>query len=75
MKILGKYNGLEVVDVEGTAVALDGWNGEIYTKCFEVSDRTEGGLYLEDGDYTRPVRPTYEQDGDDWEIVDYEFCF
>lgn len=37
--IVGNWwiNNIEVVEIDDKLIALDGWNGEIYTNCFRVN--------------------------------------
>lgn len=79
IKKLGTWFGsrdIEVVELDGDAVALAGWNGESYNKCFKVADPTPDGVYMELlEDLDACVYPVYEQsDEDDEEPCDYETC-
>lgn len=61
---------MEVINYEGCNIALDGWNGEIYTKCFELDKYfcpISNGRDFE-------ARPIYEEDVDydQFIIVNYE---
>lgn len=65
---------IEVVEIENNYIALDGWNGEKWTDCFEVADRHGDAFYemVRDG---LEVQPVYTENSDgDFEISGYEFC-
>lgn len=73
-KFLGYWwNGrdLEIWKLGNKNVVLNGWNGEIYYDCFEVSE----DLLDVVSDEKIEVRPIYKDIdllNDDFEIVDYE---
>ena len=63
---------IEVVEVEGRFIALDGWNGETYLDCWEVEEikiDTAYGIKV-DGLQVRPVY-TENEDGE-FELKGYE---
>lgn len=65
---------IEVVEIEGRFIALDGWNGEKYLDCWEVEEVVGDTAFgvKEDG---LEVQPVYEEVGeDDFEVTGYEFC-
>lgn len=72
---LPEYFKLEVVEIEGSYYVLDGWNGEVWTNCWEI-DNLGNSLSNE----TYEIRPIYsgvgepDKDGDfeQYEITDYE---
>lgn len=72
MKNLGKWwndKNIEIYEIEGRKIALNGWNGEVYNECFEVSEDLHEIL-----EKNLKVKPIYEQvDEDDFKIIDYEF--
>lgn len=75
VKVLGIWwndKTIEVVEIEGKAVALDGWNGEAYVDCFEVTDQ-HGEAFFEIVKEGFEVKPIYEEVEGDFEIVGYEF--
>ena len=87
MKKIGTWwndSSIEIVEISGTAYALNDWNGEAYTSCWICS-----GEYLHDAseeEYT--LRPVYrfqdegidlnvlEENSAEWEhaieVVDYD---
>ena len=68
-------DNIEVVEIDGRAIALNGWNGEKFTDCWECLPE-EGTSYRAILDVrTLEVRPVYEEDEDgNFEIVGYEFA-
>ena len=80
---MNKDSGLEIIELDGTYIALSGWNGESYTDCFEVD---ENGTAKEEKE-TFTLRPiakwqagkmdisSIEENTEEWEeatqIVDY----
>lgn len=64
---------IEVVEIEGRYIALHGWNGEIYTDCWEVKEvKNSIAYYVKENDLE--VKPIYkENEYGDFEIVGYEF--
>lgn len=58
---------IEMMEIDGTVYALNGWNGETYEDCWECLDAYTAG---KDGIRIRPI--CIEVDDDEWEIVDYE---
>ena len=78
MKNLGFYwnAGLEVVEIDGKAICLNGWNGEHYNDCFEVCDNFRNKWYEIVGETRYTATPIYEEqvdaDGDvEYIIVDF----
>lgn len=66
-------NEIEVVEIEGRMIALNGWNGESYTECFEVEEVVDNKAYGVKEDITTSITPIYKEvDEDDYEIVGYE---
>lgn len=63
---------IEVVEVEGRMIALNGWNGEIYLDCWEVEEIKNDTAYgvKVDGLQVRPVY-TENEDGE-FELDGYE---
>ena len=77
MKKLGVFwndSSIEVYEIEGKAIALGYWNGEIFTNCFEVSECINSKYYNLVSDVCYEVKPIYKEMNDSFEIVDYEFC-
>lgn len=80
MKTLGTWwndKNIEIVEIEGKAIALYGWNGERYLYCFEVDG--EHLMDIVDKDTIYEVEPIdepidYDEDGEpcQWEVVDYK---
>ena len=58
MKRLGKWwnsNSVEIVELEdGRHIALDGWNGEQYTDCWQVGGENDMDI-VKDGMTFEPV--------------------
>ena len=67
-------SSIEVFEIEGKAIALDFWNGEIFTNCFEVYECINGKYYNLVSDVCYEVKPIYKEMNGIFEIVDYEFC-
>lgn len=62
---------IEIWEIDGRMFVLDGWNGEVYYKCWEVADKD--GFDAIDPDTTYTIRPIMEEIAvDEWEIVDME---
>ena len=63
---------IEVVEITGKWYALNGWNGEIYTDCWETEEPTYGIScdVLEDNITIKPVYKEIEEDN--FEITRYE---
>lgn len=76
MKTLGTWwnsNEIEVVEIEGKAIALYGWNGEVFTDAFEVAEECNGKYYEKVDDRKYTVRPIYTLDeNNDGELIGYE---
>ena len=76
MKTLGTWwndKEIEIVEIEGRPIALSGWNGEMYTDCWEVVEM-KGNEGFDIKVDNLEIKPVYEEvDEDDWEIVGYEF--
>ena len=72
MKNLGNWwndKNIEIYEIEGRKIALNGWNSEVYNECFEVSEDLHEIL-----EKNLKVKPIYEQvDEDDFKVIDYEF--
>ena len=63
---------IEVVEVEGRMIALDGWNGEEYTDCWEVEEIKIDTAYGVKVDGLQ-VRPVYQEvDDGEFELDGYE---
>ena len=64
---------IEVVEIEGRFIALDGWNGEEYTDCWEVKEIVRDTAYgvKADGLKAKPIYEEIEQDN--FELTGYEF--
>lgn len=63
---------IEIHEIEGRFIALEGWNGEIYLNCWEVEEMVgdEGFGIRADGIIVRPI---YQQCNEgDFEIEGYE---
>lgn len=74
-KILGVWwndRDIEIVDIGGTPVALYGWNGEAYTKCFKVKEPI-GDTYLvwhgAGEDLPESVTPVYKDNGGNEDLL------
>ena len=64
---------IEVVEIEGRFIALDGWNGEEYTDCWEVEEIIKDTAYGVKVDGLK-VKPIYEEiEQDNFELTGYEF--
>lgn len=63
---------IEVVEINGKWYALNEWNGEIYTDCWETEEPTYGTScdVLEDNIAIRPIYKEIEEDN--FELVGYE---
>lgn len=85
VKHLGKWwndNNIDVVEIEGKAIALDGWNGECYENSFEVTNKIESSdKYMELADENTsymvcPISEAVEFDEDgtpcQWETTEYK---
>lgn len=73
MKYLGTFwtdSNIEVYEIEGKKVALNGWNGEVFTDCFIVSEYLRGVFYFYIPDSECEVIPVYN---DNKEVIDYKF--
>ena len=64
-------SSIEVVEIEGRMIALDGWNGEKWLDCWEVEEVTGGEAFGVKVDGLK-VAHIYDNDGDDFEIFGYE---
>lgn len=76
MKVAGCWwndKSIEVIEIDGEYLALYGWNGEEYVKCFYVTDEVSGIFYElapgREGDCC--AYPVYDGSG---EIIDYRVC-
>lgn len=71
-KSIGRWwndSSIELVDINGKAYALAGWNGEDYNNCWICT----GEGYMDSSEETYRIRPIYKQnDEDDFELVGYE---
>lgn len=79
MKELGYWwsdESIEVVEIDGKAIALYGWNGEEYCRCWECKTN-HGNVFFDAVEgHKWCVRPIYEEDADgDFEIVGYKLSF
>lgn len=63
---------IEIYEIEGRFIALEGWNGEIYLNCWEVEEMVgdEGFGIKADGIIVRPIYQKCNED--DFEIEGYE---
>ena len=71
MKFVGTWwndKNIEIYMVEGKRIALNGWNGETYEDCFEVSEDLHE--ILVEGIRLKPIYKAIAED--ELEIVDYE---
>lgn len=71
MRFLGTWwnnKSIEIYMIEGKRIALNGWNGENYEDCFEVSE----DLYeiLAEGIRVTPIYKAVAED--EFKIVGYE---
>lgn len=65
---------IEVAEIDGMNVALNGWNGEVYTDCFFVSGEIDGIFYNNDGDAENVVCIySYDEENDYTEITGYKY--
>lgn len=83
VKELGKWwndKEIKVVEIEGKAIALHGWNGNEYLECFEVKNEITGTWFdIVDKTTTYNVEPIdepieFDEEGEpcQWETTDYE---
>lgn len=73
MKIKWFAGDIEVVEIEGRFIALDGWNGEKYLDCWEVEEIVRDTAYGVKVDGLK-VKPIYEEiEQDNFELTGYEF--
>ena len=88
MEIIGNWWNDRTVDLvqlkDGAVYALSGWNGEVYTSCWECT----GDHYMEASEEEYTLRPVYRVDAEHmdlskieedspewdraWDIVDYD---
>lgn len=87
VKIIGKWwndASIDLVELDGTVYALNGWNGEVFTECWECF----GDFFNEAGEKSYTLQPIYrfqaenialgslEENSPEWdaavEVVDYE---
>lgn len=64
VKHLGKWwsdSTIDIVEIEGKAIALYGWNGEVYMECWEVFDIKQN-IGFESGKETYIAKPIYDSD-------------
>lgn len=76
VKELGKWwTGLiDVVEIDGKAIALDGWNGSAFYGCFEVEDAINGVYFETVRNIPEAVYPVYnlaENENDKVDIKGY----
>lgn len=63
---------IEVVKIDNKYIALYGWNGEVYTDCWEVEEILNNIAYGVKADNIC-VKPLYKQiDEDDYDVEGYE---
>lgn len=63
---------IEVVKIDNKYIALYGWNGEVYTDCWEVEEILNNIAYGVKVDNIC-VKPLYKQiDEDDYDVEGYE---
>lgn len=68
---------IEVVEIKGEWFALSGWNGEVFTDCWQTDENT----FYTGIQEVFTIRPVYQgvgepdEDGDfkQYDIVNYEF--
>lgn len=75
--MLKTWNGVEVVEIDGRYFALDGWNGEIWGKCWKVIPAENLDDVFDDagGKANIIIRPIYsdtQNDNDGFDIIDYK---
>ena len=76
VKELGKWwTGLiDVVEIDGKAIALDGWNGSAFYGCFEVEDAINVVYFETVRNIPEAVYPVYnlaENENDEVDIKGY----
>ena len=60
MKAIGTWwndSSIELVEIDGKIYALDGWNGEQYSHCWQCSDR-----FTNIGDEEYEIKPIYDEE-------------
>lgn len=63
---------IEIVEINGKWYALNGWNGEVYTDCWETEEPTPGTA-CNVIDNNIEIRPIYKEiEEDNFEITGYE---
>lgn len=60
-------NDIELVKIDGKIYALDGWNGEKFTHCWECIDE----LTAADPNAEYNIAPVYQEDDEEYEIIGY----
>lgn len=69
MKNLWNNKEIEVVKIDGRWFALYGWNGEMYSHCWEVDENT----FALKNEQEYEIIPVYKENADgDFEIIDYK---
>lgn len=66
---------IEVVEIEGKWYALNGWNGEDYTECWETEQPTYGTsceVLSEEHVVIRPILKPYPDDEEQFYVSRYE---
>ncbi len=58
---------IELVEINGTVYALNGWNGETYLNCWICS----GEFNMDASEQEYEISPVYSND-EDMEIIGYE---
>ena len=63
-----------MVEIDGKAIALDGWNGSAFYGCFEVEDAINGVYFETVRNIPEAVYPVYnlaENENDEVDIKGY----
>lgn len=72
MKVIGKWwnsTSIDMVEVDGTVYALDGWNGEEYCNCWICS----GEHFMDASKESYTLRPVWAKiNEDDFDVVDFD---
>lgn len=63
---------IEVVEINGKWYALNGWNGEAYTDCWETEEPTYGTAceVLNDNITVKPIYKKYNEQ--QFDVIGYE---
>jgi hypothetical protein len=61
---------IELIEIDGSVYALNGWNGEEYTACFKVGGQFNMDILSKE---IYNIRPKYKKIAEDeYEIIGYE---